>query len=58
MSDIICYNCLINYSPQWRKIDKIIYCNSCGIHFKRNHFHKDPVVIYANVLLDIKRSTF
>ena len=54
MSDVICYNCLINYSPQWRKIDKIIYCNSCGIWFKRKKVHKNVNEIYAKILMSLK----
>ena len=51
-----CENCFIKYSPQWRTIDKTIYCNECAIYFKRKNIHKDINVLCANILVSMKKS--
>ena len=52
--EIRCGNCFINYSSQWRKNNKKIYCNSCGIWFKRKKVHKNVNEIYAKILMSLK----
>ena len=49
-----CYNCFATSSPQWRNINEQIYCNACGIYFKRKKIHRDVVNVYAKILMNLK----
>jgi len=49
-----CANCYTCISPQWRKIESTLYCNACGIYFKRTGFHKNAVQYYASILMNLK----
>ncbi len=49
---MICGNCYTDYSPLWRHG----YCNACAIHYSKYGIHKDPVVIYAKVLMNISKN--
>ena len=48
----VCKNCLVDYSPQWRKIKTLIYCNGCAIHFKRKNVHKIIKHNHSKYLID------
>jgi len=48
-----CKNCYTDYTPMWRNG----YCNACALHYTRNGYYKDPVKIYAKVLMDISKGT-
>lgn len=50
---MVCKDCLVNFSPQWRKINNVVYCNACATHFKRHGFHKD-INYYAKILVNLK----
>ena len=52
----VCSNCFVDFSPQWRKIETLIYCNSCAIHFKRKHLHKIINHNYAKYLIDFSNN--
>ena len=50
-----CQNCFIHESPQWRKLNDVIYCNACCIYYKRWKRHKDMEKYYAQILLSINK---
>ena len=50
-----CENCFIDYSPQWRTIDKKCYCNSCGVRYFRWKSFKPVEEIYAKILINISK---
>ena len=39
-TDNECFNCSINQSPQWHKIDGNICCRSCYTYHKKHHIHR------------------
>ena len=53
-----CENCFVGFTPQWRKINGITYCNSCGCHFKRFKNLISPEKIYAKLLIDISKGKY
>ena len=55
-----CSNCFISSSSQWRTINCKIYCNACGIHYKRNGIHRNTTLVAAKLLmyLSVKQSIF
>lgn len=52
---ISCENCFVHFSPQWRKIDGLIYCNACKCYFDRYGKHRDELGVYAKILCSLKK---
>ena len=40
INKMICTNCGIHQSAQWRPIKKEVHCNACAIHVQRKHKEK------------------
>ena len=50
-----CGNCFVDETPCWRKINDNVYCNACGLYLKKNKVHKDITLIYAKILMNLKK---
>jgi hypothetical protein len=51
-----CANCFTAYTPSWRTIGQIKYCNACAIHYKKYGIHKNVPEYYAGILLKLKKA--
>jgi hypothetical protein len=51
-----CANCFVTFTPQWRKLNGNIYCNSCACCYNRWKKFTPHEQIYAKILVGMSKS--